>query len=42
LVLLDQMMPGIRGIEILRVIRATHSKIELPVIETRRQQVGLR
>ena len=32
LVLLDQMMPGMRGIEVLRRLRSTYSQSELPVI----------
>lgn len=32
LVLLDQMMPGMRGIEVLRRLRNTYSQSELPVI----------
>lgn len=32
LVLLDQMMPGMSGIELLRLLRATYSQGELPVI----------
>ena len=32
LVLLDVMMPGIDGFEVLRQIRSEHSVIELPVI----------
>jgi diguanylate cyclase (GGDEF)-like protein len=32
LVLLDQMMPGMSGLDLLRLLRATHSQSELPVI----------
>jgi diguanylate cyclase (GGDEF)-like protein len=32
LVLLDQMMPGMSGLDLLRLLRATHSASELPVI----------
>lgn len=32
LLLLDQMMPGIPGIDVLRLLRATYSQTELPVI----------
>ncbi len=32
LVLLDQMMPGMRGIEVLRRLRSTYSQNDLPVI----------
>jgi diguanylate cyclase (GGDEF)-like protein/PAS domain S-box-containing protein len=32
MVLLDYMMPGMNGIELLRLLRATHSESELPVI----------
>ena len=32
LVLLDQMMPGMTGLELLRLLRATYSQDELPVI----------
>jgi diguanylate cyclase (GGDEF)-like protein len=32
LVLLDQMMPGMSGLDLLRLLRATRSPIELPVI----------
>jgi len=32
LVLLDQMMPGMSGLDLLRLLRATRSQIELPVI----------
>jgi diguanylate cyclase (GGDEF)-like protein len=32
LVLLDQMMPGMSGLEMLKLVRATHSPSELPVI----------
>ena len=32
LVLLDQMMPGMTGLDLLRLLRATHSQSELPVI----------
>ncbi|HTD43799.1 MAG TPA: EAL domain-containing protein [Bryobacteraceae bacterium] len=32
LVLLDQMMPGTSGLDLLRLLRATRSQIELPVI----------
>lgn len=32
LVLLDTMMPGMTGVELLKLLRATHSPMELPVI----------
>src|SRR5689334_7156567 len=32
LVLLDTMMPGMTGLEMLRLLRATHSSTDLPVI----------
>ena len=32
LVLLDQVMPGMSGLDLLRLLRATHSPSELPVI----------
>src|SRR5258708_40332947 len=32
LVLLDQMMPGMSGLDLLRLLRATRSQIQLPVI----------
>ena len=32
LVLLDQMMPEMSGIDLLRLLRATHSQTDLPVI----------
>lgn len=32
LVLLDWMMPGLSGIDVLRALRQTHSQVELPVI----------
>ena len=32
LVLLDQIMPGISGLDLLRMLRATHSQMDLPVI----------
>src|SRR5262249_11906834 len=32
LILLDVMMPGMSGLQVLEVVRATHSALELPVI----------
>jgi diguanylate cyclase (GGDEF)-like protein len=32
LILLDQMMPGMSGLDLLRLLRATHSQNELPII----------
>jgi diguanylate cyclase (GGDEF)-like protein/PAS domain S-box-containing protein len=32
LVLLDIMMPGMSGIEVLKILRATHSPVQLPVV----------
>ena len=32
LVLLDQIMPGMSGLDLLRLLRATHSQMDLPVI----------
>ena len=38
LVLLDQMMPGMSGLDLLRLLRATYSPSQLPVIMVGRRR----